>query len=250
MKGRFTIITILKSMRNPIESEKVLDFVLENTEGDSMEDKKVEKKEKKEYRSAIRSRRMIREAFMELVYEKKDGKVTVTDVVNRADINRSTFYAHYPDVQGIVEEMEEEIFSGIDPLTELEYYNVMENPTPFLKQIGNALAEKEELYRAISKSNYASHFEKKLIDYLTEYMLSSSPIPEYVKDSPFMDMGITFVMGGIVSVFRKWMQGELNYTLTDMTGEMEKLLANFSGATLDLGWEIQVQVPKAMEEKE
>ena len=65
-----------------------------------------------------------------------------------------------------------------------------------------------------------------------------------------MDMGITFVMGGIVSVFRKWMQGELNYTLTDMTGEMEKLLANFSGATLDLGWGIQVQVPKAMEEKE
>ena len=81
-------------------------------------------------------------------------------------------------------------------------------------------------------------------------MLSSSPIPEYVKDSPFLDMGITFVMGGIVSVFRKWMQGELNYTLTDMTGEMERLLANFSGATLDLGWGIQVQVPKAMEEKE
>ena len=33
-------------------------------------------------------------------------------------------------------------------------------------------------------------------------------------------------------------------------GGGEKLLANFSGATLDLGWGIQVQVPKAMEEKE
>ena len=32
--------------------------------------------------------------------ERKDlSKITVTDIVNRADINRATFYAHYPDVR-------------------------------------------------------------------------------------------------------------------------------------------------------
>ena len=60
---------------------------------------------RKEYRSAVRSRRLIRSAFLELLREKAYEKITVTDIVTRADINRSTFYAHYPDVRGLVEEI-------------------------------------------------------------------------------------------------------------------------------------------------
>ena len=48
--------------------------------------------EKKEYRSALRSRKMIRQAFFELLKEKSFEKITVTDVVKKADVNRSTFY--------------------------------------------------------------------------------------------------------------------------------------------------------------
>lgn len=55
--------------------------------------------ERKVYKSALRSRKWIRQAFMELLREKEFEKITVTDIVNRADINRSTFYAHYPDVR-------------------------------------------------------------------------------------------------------------------------------------------------------
>ena len=67
--------------------------------------------EKKEYRSAIRSRKMIRQAFFELLKEKNFEKITVTDIVKKAEINRSTFYAHYPDVMGVVEEIQQEILT-------------------------------------------------------------------------------------------------------------------------------------------
>ena len=49
---------------------------------------------KAEYRSAIRSRKLINEALADLLTEKPLDKITVTDVVSRADINRGTFYAH------------------------------------------------------------------------------------------------------------------------------------------------------------
>lgn len=48
---------------------------------------------KAEYKSAIRSRRMIQHALVELLQEKELDKITVTDIVTRADINRGTFYA-------------------------------------------------------------------------------------------------------------------------------------------------------------
>lgn len=64
---------------------------------------------KKEYRNARRSRKLIQNAFMELLHEKPYEKITATDVINRADVNRSTFYAHYPDLRGLVEEIMSEI---------------------------------------------------------------------------------------------------------------------------------------------
>lgn len=87
--------------------------------------------EKKEYRSSIRSRRMIREAFMELLYEKEFDKITVSDIVRRADLNHSTFYAHYPDIQGVVEEIQDDIFrQNIRLIEEMDCRNILKDPMP------------------------------------------------------------------------------------------------------------------------
>lgn len=54
--------------------------------------------ERKQNRSSRRSRRMIRQAFEERLREREFSKITVIDIVERADLNRPTFYAHYPDI--------------------------------------------------------------------------------------------------------------------------------------------------------
>ncbi len=64
---------------------------------------------KAEYRSSLRSKRLIREAFLALMQEKDLEKITVTDVITRADINRGTFYAHYADIRPVIEQIENEI---------------------------------------------------------------------------------------------------------------------------------------------
>ena len=48
-------------------------------------------------RRAARSKRLIIEALRELVLEKDYKKITVSDIVERADIGRATFYAHFED---------------------------------------------------------------------------------------------------------------------------------------------------------
>ena len=53
--------------------------------------------QKAEYRSAIRSKKMIRHAFIELLGSTAADKITVTDLAQKAGLNRGTFYAHYED---------------------------------------------------------------------------------------------------------------------------------------------------------
>ncbi|MCP4357864.1 MAG: TetR family transcriptional regulator [Chloroflexi bacterium] len=52
-------------------------------------------------RRAIRSKRLIVEAWRELVLEKEYKKISVSDIVERADIGRATFYAHFDDKEDL-----------------------------------------------------------------------------------------------------------------------------------------------------
>jgi len=62
----------------------------------------------------------LREALIDLIEEKGFDAVTVADIAERAMVNRTTFYRHYPDkyalVTGIFEEAVNQIFREIGPL--------------------------------------------------------------------------------------------------------------------------------------
>ncbi|MGM9967782.1 MAG: TetR/AcrR family transcriptional regulator, partial [Rummeliibacillus sp.] len=68
---------------------------------------------KAKYKSAIRSKKMIRYAYIELALEKEIEKITVKDIAEKAGISRGTFYAHYSDIYAIVEEIENETMGKI-----------------------------------------------------------------------------------------------------------------------------------------
>ena len=58
--------------------------------------------------SSVKTKTAIRTAFAEMVKEKGDlDKITVTELVRRANINRSAFYLHYSDIYDIAGEMEQ-----------------------------------------------------------------------------------------------------------------------------------------------
>lgn len=59
------------------------------------------------------TKRLLKEALLELLDEKPLEKISVTDVCRRADVNRSTFYAHYMDTTALLHEMEQEVFSEL-----------------------------------------------------------------------------------------------------------------------------------------
>ena len=80
---------------------------------------------KAEYRSAIRSRKMIIDALADLLTKKQPDKITVTDIVRHAEINRGTFYAHYNDVPDVLNQIIRQTFSSIK--------DVLQN-TPVQKQ--------------------------------------------------------------------------------------------------------------------
>lgn len=60
------------------------------------------------------TKRLLRESMLELLKEKSLEKISVKELCERAEINRSTFYTHYCDVFEIYKELETELISSLN----------------------------------------------------------------------------------------------------------------------------------------
>ena len=191
--------------------------------------------EKKEYRSAIRSRRFIRQAFMDLLKEKKFEKITVTDIVNRADINRSTFYAHYADVRGLVEEIRSEaVERAMAVVKEMDFRELLHSPAPFLRKLVEIANENRELYTIMGKTVLSMSQLEKIKVILVEKALELSEIPEEIRKQRNFRIRLHFFVGGIINVYQQYLVGNLDVTTEEIVEEIATLIKSSSHTILDV----------------
>ena len=181
--------------------------------------------EKKEYRSAVRSRRLINQAFLELLQEKSFEKITVTDIVKRADINRSTFYAHYPDVRGMVEAlMNHAINKSLELIAELDFQELFTDPIPFLTELISIGMENLELSRLLGSSDYALRQVEEMKTIMMKNAVTTVGIPEEIRSSNVFQIQISFFIGGILNTFQQWLQGNLVCSTEEILEQIAHLI--------------------------
>lgn len=181
--------------------------------------------EKKEYRSAIRSRRLINRAFLELLQEKPFEKITVTDIVKHADINRSTFYAHYPDVRGLVEAlMDNAVNKSVALISELDFQALFTDPTPFLTEMLSIGMENMELYRLLGRSDFVMRQVEEMKIIFMKKAVTESGFPEEIRRSNLFQIQITFFIGGILNTFQQWLQGNLVCSTEEILEQIASLI--------------------------
>ncbi len=178
-------------------------------------------KQKAEYKSAIRSRRLIKEAFTELMEEKEIDKITVTDIVKKADINRGTFYAHYANIRSLIEQIENDVLmEGMGLLKEFSYKTFIQNPNPILNKVNRLLENEVKLYKKLINNPDSEKFISKLRELFIEYLFYQSDIPDEIKNDKKFVLRINFFAGGMINLYQLWLKEELDYTLDQIREEI------------------------------
>jgi len=100
-------------------------------------------------RNALRSQRLIREAFVSVVLDQNERKPTVAQICRLADINRSTFYAHYDNLEDLEERLFEAYLDGYaEWLQRALQEDFLNNPLPQLTKLGRYIEENRRLLDA------------------------------------------------------------------------------------------------------
>lgn len=190
--------------------------------------------EKKEYRSALRSRRFIRQSFLELLKEKRLEKITVTDIVKRADINRSTFYAHYADVRALIEEIQQEfVEQSVSLLKGADFLSLLRDPIPFLKKWIEIANQNRVLYTILGKSSIATSSIEQFKLLLVEKAMNLPQIPEEIRRQKNYEIRINFFVGGIINVYQQYLVGNLDATTDEIIEDIAAILISSAPSVLD-----------------
>ena len=183
---------------------------------------------KKPNRNALRSKQMIRKAYMELLEEKPYEKITATDIIQRADINRSTFYAHYPDARGILDEIMGEITQMFQLLlASIDFGKFFEDPTPMLQLVIAFLQKNLGLYKMLLRSRMAVEQAEQLKKVLIQQALEAPNLLIPDRNSPQAQIRVRMLLGGLVDTCRQWLEGEFVCDIDAAAAEVAAVVQAF-----------------------
>ncbi|MDL2217145.1 TetR/AcrR family transcriptional regulator [Christensenellaceae bacterium OttesenSCG-928-M15] len=170
------------------------------------------------------TRRVLKENLVELLAEKPISKISIKELCARADINRSTFYAHYTDQYDLLNQIEVELFEDI-----FSHFSRQD-----LKPTAEAL---EHLFLYIQKNaslcvsllgEYGStHFQYKVMD-----LVKHKCLPErFIEDTDPIRLEYInlFVTGGGISVVRHWLKTGMLQPASEIAQVLMQLVQHGAG---------------------
>lgn len=164
--------------------------------------------------SSAKTRKLIKNTFFKMLAEKKEiGKITVSELVARADISRATFYAHFDDIYCVVEEFENELiekfFTNARLLATDDYEKFFIAFFEFIK-------ENDVNYKMMCTSNDFLFSANRLamlgVNKLMELINNDSNI----KNREFIDLEVSVFVEGLLCEYVKHCRGLNSLTLEDL----------------------------------
>ncbi len=161
-----------------------------------------------ESRRVQMTRRLIKEALIELMEDHEFSKITISEVCERADINRSTFYSHYRDTRDVLTDAEDDIIARLPKVDNSE-----ENIRDAIKSVLSFIKENSELISImVVKRKDDSFMQKLLSNVLARYEHLSK-----IKDEVMTRMAYTFCTSGIMGIIKVWIESDFAISLDSFT---------------------------------
>lgn len=160
--------------------------------------------QKKVDRRVRKTKSQLRAGLARLMQEKGIGEITVKELVNEVDINRSTFYLHYSDIPALLREIEDDMMEEMERA--VREHPIKEDSTSrFIEDIFRVLNENREISRALigphGDLGFVRRIEKLLEENSSEFL--AQLFPERVQDMKYF---YSYCLNGCLGFVKTWLE--------------------------------------------
>ena len=151
----------------------------------------------------VKTRTNIKNSLIDLLAEKNVSKITVTELAEKAMINRKTFYRHYNTVQDVVDDINYDIINDVishAKKSDRDGNNLVNQ----LNFIGISIVENKEQINKILKNSPEVFGSGRSVELLKRFIeVSIRPVLNFKNETKLKYL-VEFVVSGFISVYVRW----------------------------------------------
>ncbi|WP_204243447.1 TetR/AcrR family transcriptional regulator [Mammaliicoccus sciuri] len=177
-----------------------------------------------EDRRVRKSKRAIKQAFIELLTENNLDRITIQQISDLADVNRGTFYLNYEDKYALLDEMENEQIEEIKGFVDIRKMDLSTKTSDrFIEDFANKVIKNVithiehniEFYQVILNLERKSQIEEQLAE------IVRSNIKHLIGDKDDIfgipeNYYLTYVVGSMMSMIKYWVSDENRVSVEEL----------------------------------
>jgi len=170
-----------------------------------------------------RTRKLLRQGLIELLHQKPVAEITVKELAEHIDINRSTFYKYYKDVHDLVSQLENQLAHDFRAIVrkpecnDIEYY-----PEPLLIHIFDYVRANADISAVLLGKNGNREFVCNMRDILKSQALKNFEAIVVLENPRLLGYYSSFVLDGCISMISNW----LEHGMVESSEAMAEIIIN------------------------
>lgn len=182
-----------------------------------------------ENRRVRMTKMLMKDALLDILEREPIDRVRVTDVCKCADVNRSTFYAHYSGVGQLVSELESDAIGALKGLfsSGAKLSSALESAFEFIKS-------NERMYRVLLTRTDSDSFNLKLTDAIFSVFKKEPKADEAELDRTSESVSMTYEdmykLYGVIGILKDWISEKFPISSRDFANLVMQMTALASPA--------------------
>ena len=196
-----------------------------------------------------RTKMLLQNALVDLMLEKAVGKISVKELTQKADVNRSTFYLHYLDIYDMLEQMENEFVETIQGFFH-DFFTPLPTSMPLtlFVNISEWLEQDKVYYVKLLRGSASGYIFEELESRIRDEFLTLLYLIFLDEESLDLRTRVNFTVSGTVGVLRMWVMEGGNISLVELSETIDDILNN--GMIQDYPQKILMRYPDYMQRLE
>ncbi|MCH3906838.1 MAG: TetR/AcrR family transcriptional regulator [Sphaerochaeta sp.] len=158
-------------------------------------------------RRARYTRMILKQSLLELMRDRPITRISVKELCEKADVNRTTFYAHYKDIAELLDQIEDELFQSVR--SSLEHGLGEESVSAMVMDILTNLKENGELCKVL----FSPYGDKDCLEKILRFAHQKT-IATWQRLCPGltdedMERLYLFFSNGSVALIREWVMNDM-----------------------------------------
>lgn len=171
---------------------------------------------KKEDRRVRRTKKMLTQALTKLMQEKQVKDITVKELTELADMNRGTFYLYYKDVYDMLDKLEENMFSSLDQILELQDNQGEDSTRQMLVELFHFVEENQEMCKMLLSPHGDMQFLHRLNEVIREKCLNYHKSNGMASEDAQFEYRYSYVVFGCAGLIRMWVNRNCKENAEDL----------------------------------